>query len=57
MTDERPTGGTAGAGALLISTILLCAAVGLGIGALVGAPVPLALAGGGLGVIGGFWLV
>jgi hypothetical protein len=55
--SNGPARGTAGAGALLVTTILLCGVVGLGIGALVGAPVPLALAGGGLGVIGGFWLV
>jgi hypothetical protein len=30
---------------MLIATILLCAAIGLGLGALVGAPVPLLLAG------------
>jgi hypothetical protein len=33
------------AGSLLVATILVCAAIGLGIGALVGAPVPLGLAG------------
>ena len=55
--SEGPVSGPAGAGALLIATILTCAGVGLGIGALLGAAVPLALAGGGVGVIGGFWLV
>ncbi len=49
--------GPAGAGALLIGTIVTCAAAGLGIGALLGAPLPLALAGGAVGVVGGFWLV
>jgi hypothetical protein len=47
----------AGAGALLIGTILACAAVGLGVGALVGAPLPLAMAGGGVGLFLGFWNV
>ena len=47
----------AGAGALLIGAILVCAAVGLGIGALLGAPALLALAGGFVGVGVGFWIV
>ena len=51
-----PTG-PAGAGALLIGTIVACAAVGLGIGALVGATLPLAIAGGVVGLLAGFWLV
>jgi hypothetical protein len=33
------------AGSLLVATLLLCGAVGFGVGALVGAPVPLGLAG------------
>ena len=33
------------AGSLLVATIVLCAAAGFGVGALVGAPVPLGLAG------------
>ena len=49
--------GTAGAGALLISTILVCAGIGLGLGALIGAPATLALIAGGVGVGVGFWLV
>ena len=47
----------AGAGALLIGTILTCAAVGLGIGLVLGVPAPLGLAGGFIGVGVGFWLV
>ena len=47
----------AGAGGLLIGAIVACAAIGLGIGALLGAPVPLALAGGFAGVGVGFWIV
>ena len=41
----------------MIATILACAGVGLGIGALVGAPAALAIAGGFVGVGGGFWVV
>jgi hypothetical protein len=33
------------AGSLLVATILVCAAIGFGVGALAGAPVPLGLAG------------
>jgi hypothetical protein len=55
MTD--PAKSPAGAGALLIGTILACAGIGLGLGAIVGAPVAFALAGGGVGVAGGFWVV
>jgi hypothetical protein len=47
----------AGAGALLIGTILTCAAVGLAIGLLVGAPALVALAGGFIGIGVGFWVV
>ena len=57
----RPTqgqgAGPAGAGALLIGTILACAAVGLGIGLALGAPALLALVGGFVGVGVGFWVV
>jgi hypothetical protein len=52
-----PARGTAGAGALLIAAILVCAAAGLALGAMVGAPVPLAIAGGAVGVIVGFRVV
>ena len=47
----------AGAGALLIGAIVACAGVGLGIGALLGVPALLALAGGFVGVGVGFWIV
>jgi hypothetical protein len=47
----------AGAGALLIGAIVACAGAGLGIGALLGVPAPLALAGGFVGVGVGFWIV
>jgi hypothetical protein len=42
---RRPTMRGAVAGSLLVATILLCAAIGFGLGALVGAPVALGLAG------------
>jgi hypothetical protein len=48
MTDSRPpfTGrDAAGAGALLLSVNLICAAAGAGLGALIGAVVPLLLVG------------
>jgi hypothetical protein len=47
----------AGAGALLIGTVVFCAGIGLGIGALVGAPAPVAVVGAFLGFGLGFWLV
>jgi len=55
--SHRSGASPAGAGGLLIGAILTCAAVGLGIGALVGAPAPLALVGGFIGVGVGFRLV
>jgi hypothetical protein len=47
----------AGAGALLVGAILLCAAVGLALGALLGVPTLLALVGGFVGVGVGFRIV
>ena len=41
----------------MVGAILVCAAVGLGIGALLGAPALLALGGGFVGVGVGFWIV
>jgi hypothetical protein len=55
--SKTPGRDAAGAGALLIATILAGAGVGLGIGALVGAPAALGIAGGFVGVGGGFWIV
>jgi hypothetical protein len=43
--DRRPLNRGAVAGSVLVATILLCAAIGFGLGALVGAAVPLGLAG------------
>jgi hypothetical protein len=45
------------AGYVLLATILLCAAVGLGLGALVGAAVPLGLAGLFAGAVAGIVVV
>jgi hypothetical protein len=45
------------AGALLVGTVVFCALVGLGFGAVIGAPAPLAILGGGVGLAAGFWLV
>jgi hypothetical protein len=47
----------AGAGALLIGAIVACAAVGIGVGVIVGAPAALGIAGGAIGLGVGFWLV
>jgi hypothetical protein len=45
------------AGIMIVSTALLCAAVGLGLGALVGAAMPLAIVGVFIGFGLGFRLV
>ena len=55
--SRTPARDAAGAGALLIGTILACAAVGLGLGALIGAPAALGIGGGFVGVGVGFGLV
>jgi uncharacterized membrane protein len=60
MTNSRPpfTGrDAAGAGALLLSVNLMCAAVGAGIGALFGALVPLLLVGFLIGFFLGIYVV
>jgi hypothetical protein len=60
MTSRRPplTGrDVAGAGALLLTTNLVCAGIGAGIGALVGAVVPLFLVGFGIGFFLGIYVV
>ena len=60
MTDTRPpvTGkDVAGAGALMLSVNLMCAGAGAGIGALVGATVPLLLVGFGIGFFAGIYVV
>lgn len=57
MSSERPPTRGAVAGTLMIAATLLCAAVGLGLGALVGAPVPLLIVGLGVGFVVGIALV
>jgi hypothetical protein len=60
MSSSRPpvTGrDVAGAGALMLSANLLCAAVGLGVGELAGAPVPVAIAGFLIGFFVGIGVV
>jgi hypothetical protein len=55
--SDRQGASPAGAGALLIGAMLACAGVGLLVGLAIGAPAPLALAGGFVGVGVGFRLV
>jgi hypothetical protein len=45
------------AGSLIVATIVLCAGIGFGVGALVGLTVPLGLAGLFAGVVAGLALV
>jgi hypothetical protein len=45
------------AGALMIASLVLCTLAGLGVGALIGAPGPLAALGAAAGLPLGFWLV
>jgi hypothetical protein len=54
---KSPGKGAAGAGTLLIAAILACGALGLGVGALIGAPAAFAIAGGFVGVGVGFRIV
>jgi hypothetical protein len=56
MTDPSPRD-AAGAGLTLAVTIVPCGAIGLGVGALAGAPVPLLVASLFLGPFAGFALV
>ena len=55
--SQSPGGSTAGAGALLIASIIGCAGLGLALGVLLGAVAPLAIAGGAVGVVVGFRIV
>jgi hypothetical protein len=59
MTDRpnRPTMRGAVAGSVLLGTIVLCAAVGFGLGAAVGAPVPLGIVGVFVGAVVGIVVV
>lgn len=54
---SKPTMRAASAGGMLVATIVLCGAIGYGLGALVGAPVPLLLVGLFAGPIVGVLLV
>jgi hypothetical protein len=54
MTGPRDA---AGAGLMLVSSLVACAAIGFGVGSAFGAQVPLAFAGGVTGLILGFALV
>jgi F0F1-type ATP synthase assembly protein I len=54
---SKPTMRAASAGALLVATILLCGAIGFGLGALVGAPTAFLLVGLFVGPIAGVLLV
>ncbi len=54
---SKPTMRAANAGGLLIAVICLCAAVGYGLGALVGLPIAVGLAGLIIGPIVGIVLV
>jgi len=53
MTDppSRPTMRGAVAGSLIVATIVLCGAVGLGVGAVVWIPVPLGIVGVFIGAV------
>jgi hypothetical protein len=57
VSEPRGRANAAAAGTLLVGTIILCALAGLGIGALIGAAAPLAILGGGVGLVAGFWIV
>ena len=57
MDQPSPRGDAAAAGLMLVLTIVLCALVGLGIGAMVDATAILAIAGGAAGLVLGFILV
>ena len=58
MTESPPGRSDAAvAGALMIAAIITCAAIGYGIGSLVGAAVPLGLAGLFAGLVVGFAVV
>src|SRR5437660_5888877 len=57
MRSRKPINRGASAGALFLAAIIGCAGAGYGLGALVGAAVPLGLAGLFAGLIGGFALV
>ena len=55
--SDRPTNRGAVAGSVLVASIVLCALIGLGLGALVGAAALLAIAGVFAGLVLGFAVV
>jgi hypothetical protein len=57
VSEPRGRVNPAAAGTLLVGAVVLCALAGLGIGALIGAAAPLAILGGGVGLVAGFWIV
>jgi hypothetical protein len=60
MTDpppRKPLNRGAVAGSVLVGTLILCGAVGFGVGAAVGAPVPLGIVGVFVGAIAGIVVV
>ena len=57
MSEGPPATAAASAGALLLGAMIACAAVGFGLGALVGLAAPLGLAGLFAGFVVGIWLV
>jgi hypothetical protein len=54
---RRPSANPVIAGSLIVATIVLCGAIGFGLGALVGLTVPLGIAGLFAGVVAGLALV
>jgi len=57
MRSDKPVARGAVAGTLFLAAIVGCAAAGFGLGALIGAAVPLGLAGLFAGLVAGFVLV
>lgn len=55
--NDRPRNAGMAAGFTLLAVVILCTALGGGLGALVGAPFALAIAGLFIGFIAGFALV
>ena len=47
----------ASAGLMIVVSMVLVAAIGYGVGSLIGAPVPIALLGGFAGLFLGLWIV
>ena len=54
---RKPTPGAAGAGILLLTVVIACAAIGGGVGAAIGAFAPLLIVGVFAGFLAGTWIV